>query len=709
MRKRVPTKEQSLGNKMTPKMFNEWDSSKNTKSPFEIFAGSLDKTYWICSYCENEWGTPARSIKNGSGCPICSKYKKGDITKTHPELMPEWNSENGNPRQYGSGSMKIVKWDCVVCLNTWEATIPYKTRGAKCPYCENNKAIKGFNDLQTTHPDLLKEWDYDKNIIDPSSLTFKNVTKVWWKCEKGHNWEATINQRIIKKTNCSFCSNRKVLEGFNDLKSQYPFLEKEWDYKKNKNLLPSEIVFGSHIKVWWKCSKDHSWKATISHRSLDNSGCPYCSKLRTAIGENDIKTINPNYLTEWDYEKNNILPSSVTLNSSKKIWWKCKKGHSWQTAVSERTRGYSCPFCKNQKILKGFNDLKTLQPNLLKEWDYEKNNVFPDCVGQGAKQKAHWICSKNHEWESSIYHRVFNKSGCPNCYHFNSTSKREKELLKFIQEKLTKNKIVIFPNDRTLIHPYELDIYIPEKNIAIEFNGVYWHSEKAGKDNSYHYNKWKLCKEKGVQLITIWEDDWINKQDVIKSMLSHKLNSSQNDKVYARKTEISEIDYITARNFLDKNHIQGSMSGSKYISLKHENEIVAVSVWKKKDPFTVYLERYATSKIVVGGMGKLISYVQNNTYVNQNIVTFASHEVSNGKLYEDLGFIKDKEIPPDYAYVVNSARKHKFGYRKSKFEKDPNLLFDKNLTEKELAELNGLYRTWDCGKTRYILHPNRFS
>lgn len=701
-------KGESLKDYLSPEVLSEWDNDKNSFKPEDISKGSLIKTYWNCSYCEYSWGTAARNRYNGSGCPICSRLKNGDLTKTNPELLKEWAAENGNPKHYGPGHVGIVKWNCQKCSNQWEASIPYRIKGATCPYCRGDKPIKGVNDFKTLYPELLKEFDFKKNNFKPEEITAKCSKKAWWICELGHSYCSPVRQRIKQKTKCPICTGKQVLQGFNDLETLYPEVAVEWDYSKNK-LKPSEITKTSSKKVWWKCEKGHSWKTSVAHRTSSKSNCQKCyfEGKKNAKKEDSFGTKFPNLIKEWDYKKNNVDPYKIFPSHQEKVWWKGSCGHSWEQTIKARRMYQSkpCPICAGRDVLVGFNDVSTTYPEISKEWS-EKNELTPIEVTKGYDQKVLWKCKKGHEWIASVASRTFYNSRCPQCVATTYSSKGEKELQNFIKKILPNDKIIL--NSRKLIHPFELDILIPDFNIAIEFNGLYWHSEKAGKDKKYHYNKWKLCNDKGVQLITVWEDDWNNSQRLIKDMLKHKLNISTQEKIQARKTIIEEVSYKESSEFLKKNHIQGKMSGSKYLALKTKDtkEIVAVSVWRKHKN-QVYLDRYATSKIVIGGLGKLLKFTQTSLYPNLDIVTFADHSVSNGELYKKLGFIEVSEIPPDYSYLVNGKREHKFNYRLKRFKNDPSLLWKEGLTEGELADLNGLKRIWDSGKSKYILPANK--
>lgn len=138
-----------------------------------------------------------------------------------------------------------------------------------CPYCAGLLPIVGVNDLQTTNPELMKEWDYQKNIIKPYEIKVGSGIKIWWKCKEGHSWEAAPNHRK-KGQGCPYCSGKKVLAGFNDIKTLRPNIAKEWDYEKNENKTPDMYTVRSGIKVWWRCKEGHSWKAVIASRTGKN-------------------------------------------------------------------------------------------------------------------------------------------------------------------------------------------------------------------------------------------------------------------------------------------------------------------------------------------------------------------------------------------------------------------------------------------------------
>lgn len=349
--------------------------------------------------------------------------------------------------------------------------------------------------LLKNHINLMNEYNYEKNKnLDLDKVTMGSNEKIWWRCPKGHEWQATVGNRS-KGSRCPYCSNYKAWAGYNDLATMNPQLAREWCYEKNDGLKPSSVTAGSHKRVWWKCKYGHEWQSEVKSRS-DGTGCPYCSGRFAVKGVNDLLTVNPDLSEEWNYEKNDELtPSDVLPNSGMKVWWRCKKGHEWQTSICHRSRGNGCPYCGGKKVLKGYNDLQTLNPFLANEWNYEKNNgLTPSDVMPNSGKKVWWKCFKGHEWQQKIYHRN-NGVNCPICYSERSTSFPEFALLYYL------NKL-----GAEVVHSYkelgyELDIYIPSQKTAIEYDGFFWHKNKRKQD----LEKNQLCKRDGIKIYRIRE------------------------------------------------------------------------------------------------------------------------------------------------------------------------------------------------------------
>ena len=270
------------------------------------------------------------------------------------------------------------------------------------------------------HPELLVEWNYEKNgKIKPSMVSSGSREAIWWRCDKGHEWKVSPANRVFFKSQCPYCSNKKVLKGFNDVATTHPEVLKKWDYEKN-NITPDEVSYGYSKKVWWVCEKGHHYETSVyQFINLKGDKCPICSGKQIMEGFNDLATVYPNLAREWNENKNTIKINKVGRNSNKKVWWVCEKGHEWEATIANRTKGTGCPYCSNRRVLQGYNDLSTTNPELLKEWDYEKNDFEPITIMIGSSKKVWWICPVcGYEWQVAPVNRKKANgcyTGCPVC------------------------------------------------------------------------------------------------------------------------------------------------------------------------------------------------------------------------------------------------------------------------------------------------------
>ena len=347
---------------------------------------------------------------------------------------------------------------------------------------------------------LFKEYNFNKNNIDYELLTLGSDKIVWWICSKGHEWEASIGSRFRSNSGCPICSNKIVLEGYNDLKTTHPKIASEWDCEKNDGLLPSLVSSGSNKKVWWKCSKGHEWEAIISNRTkVNGTGCPYCSNQKVLKGFNDLKTKYPEIAKEWDYEKNELKPSDYLYGSSHKVWWICNNNHSYSCQIYSRTaNGVSCPICAGKTLIKGFNDLETKYPEIAKGWDYEKNySLTPRDVFPTSSKKVWWKCSKGHSYEQLLNNKI-KHLGCPVCNKGKVTSFNEKIVAYYFKRYF---KDIIENKKLDFLKGMDLDIYVPSKKIAVEYDGRMYH-----KNIEHDLKKDKLCCINKIKLYRIREE-----------------------------------------------------------------------------------------------------------------------------------------------------------------------------------------------------------
>ena len=405
---------------VNPEIAKEWNYEKNGKLKPEQFAAySGKKVWWKCSK-GHEWQDSLANRSKNVGCPYCAGKRVlvgyNDLQTINPVLSKEWNYlKNGNlkPENVTIRSGKKVWWKCSKG-HEWQSRIADRNNRG-CPYCAGRYAIIGQNDLQTVNPALAREWNYEKNKgLNPSDVLPGSDKKVWWKCQNGHEWQAVINSRNSGCA-CPYCAGLHAIIGETDLQTVNPSLAKEWNYEKNDGLTPNDVLPNSNKKIWWKCTRGHEWQAAIDNRN-NGHNCPYCSGKKIIAGYNDLKTVNPDLAKEWNYEKNDpLFPEQFTANSGKKVWWKCTRGHEWQATIDSRNSGCGCPYCSGRFVVKGENDLKSINPTLAKEWNYDKNGgLEPDEVMPNSHKKVWWMCSKGHEWFAEIGSRS-RGNGCPQC------------------------------------------------------------------------------------------------------------------------------------------------------------------------------------------------------------------------------------------------------------------------------------------------------
>lgn len=196
------------------------------------------------------------------------------------------------------------------------------------------------------------------------------------------------------------------------------YLLTEWDGEKNLPLTPREVSYGSKQKLWWRCGKGHSWQAPVYTRTTGR-GCPVYAGKAVIPDENDLASAFPEIAAQWHPTKNGgLTPQSCTPASNRKVWWVCPLGHEYQAAVGARTvHSSGCPYCSGRKVLKGFNDLATLEPKIAAQWHPTLNgSLTPDMVTVGSSRKVWWQCAEGHVWKAVVYSRTGpKKCGCPAC------------------------------------------------------------------------------------------------------------------------------------------------------------------------------------------------------------------------------------------------------------------------------------------------------
>lgn len=335
--------------------------------------------------------------------------------------------------------------------------------------------------------------------------------------------------------------------------------------------------------------------------------------------------------------------------------------------------------------------------------------LFPLDAYEGGKKKPYkWKCVVcGEEFIDFIIDGKLPR--CKTCY-----PKIKSNLESIITSFLSENSINFVKNTRTVIPPFELDFYLPDQKLAIELNGLYWHSElSGGKSKNYHLNKTVECEKRGIRLLHIFEDELLFKREITTRKLL-QLCGKTVKRTYARKCTIHPVDYEAKKRFLEDNHLQGNDSSSVSLGLFNGSELVSLMTFSKgrkclnsrTQPNRWELSRFCgvCDMVVVGGASKLLKFFETN-YKPDKIVTYADRRWSKGGLYKTLGFDFVRFSPPSYWYFKYGYydRFHRFSFNKKALVKKLKI-FNPELTEWENMQMNGFDRIWDCGT--YVFEKN---
>ena len=340
-----------------PEVAKEWDYNKNGNvTPAMVYPGTRKKVWWICPQGHSYYSAVSNRTSGGTGCPYCSKQKLligfNDFLTCYPNIAKEWDYEkNDNLKPTDVvGGLKKVWWKCPNG-HSYKMSMNSRTnRDSECPFCNHRKVLPGFNDLATMYPDLVKEWDKERNgTVTPDAIMPGSRVKVWWVCPQGHSYASVVSNRTSGR-NCPICAGKVVVPGINDLKSRYPEIANQWNYNKNKNR-PDKITSFSNKRVWWVCPQGHEYSSKVVDKVKYNTGCPICCNKTTVVGYNDLSTTNAELVSEWNYDRNSILPSEVVAGTAKKVWWKCSTcSYEWFASIASRTKNHTgCPICGIKK------------------------------------------------------------------------------------------------------------------------------------------------------------------------------------------------------------------------------------------------------------------------------------------------------------------------------------------------------------------------
>lgn len=474
---------------------------------------------------------------------------------------------------------------------------------------------------------------------------------------------------------------------------------------KDEFILKSNLIHGNKYdysfvnyvnnstKVVIICPEHGKFEQTPSHH-LSGKGCPRCAGKNKST-EDVVKDFRKVHSDRYDYS---LVKYSGSRNPVDII---CLKHGKFSQTPHEHLSGCGCPECGKESVRSkksdSINDFINKAINIHNNrYDYSNVNYTR------SSDKVEIICPEHGPFMQTPNKHLMGEN-CPQCSK--RYDKSECELYEYIKSLLPGYEII--RNSKNIIDGLELDIYIPGLGIAFEYDGLFWHSEAMKDDRYYHVSKTDKCLSKGIQLIHIFEDEWLCKNDICKSRIQNILNKTSN-RIYARKCHIVIIDSKTEREFLNENHIQGYVSSKICYGLYYNNELVSIMSFSslRKNLGNKYCEgKYELLRFcnklnmsVTGGASKLL-----NHFIKEfnpiEIISYADRRWSNGKLYKSIGFSEDHKSSPNYFYIIKNKRINRYNLRKDILIKKYNCPVD--MTEHEFCLGQKWYRIYDCGTILY--------
>lgn len=409
-----------------PRLAEEWDYKLNYPLlPTQIMSGSGKKVWWKCKYGHSWRTTVNNRTSQYSNCPVCSaergtSFPEQAIYYYVNKLLPAVNRYiiNGVEIDIFVPSLNLgIEYDGIYFHNSKSAVEREQRKNIFC----KNAGIRLIR-VKETRVCMQEEADIIYRKIGKNATPLESVINEILKIIEAYDIQISQIDVNIRQDDILIYNQYVSLEKENSLSAHNPKLLDEWDYDKNGDISPTTISYGSNKKVWWLCPLGHSYKASVAHRTdlKSPTSCPICAGQQILSGYNDLATKRPDLMLEWDFELNNINPSELSPNSSQKVNWICPKGHPYKASITKRNQGRNCPVCAGKQVIKGINDFAALQPQLAKEWDFEKNELLPTDYPEHSNKKVYWKCDVcKCSWLAGISQRVQGKNRCPQCKNKN--------------------------------------------------------------------------------------------------------------------------------------------------------------------------------------------------------------------------------------------------------------------------------------------------
>lgn len=558
-------------------------------------------------------------------------------------------------------------------------------RGEGCPKC----GIERRADVQRVDVSqfIAAAKEVHCNEYDYSKVVYVNThTKVIITCPTHGDFRMTPSAHVNSKQGCPKCAgkNRSLPELIDRFKQVHG---DRYDY----SLVDTTRVYDV---VTIMCPDHGPYTQSIKHH-LRGLGCSKCSGVYSPTTMEWIERAREQWGGErYDYSQVEYKDTHTPVNIT------CKMHNvSFMQSPVQHLRSHGCPQCEGENT-------RAMWEERCGAYHHKAAHISPESLQ--LLNDIDWLVRQNDTKtlveiaadlgvdNTTVQSRFYQHNIQPKCHGVN-TSQGERDVREFLHQLC----VEVVHNDRTVIRPKELDIYVPSHKIAIEYCGLYWHSDKFRNKND-HLDKLVACEAQGIRLITLFEDEWIHNRRIVEQKLQRVLGIHKTTTVGARRCTVISLTHLQKKDFFNANHIQGAGPGSITYGLQYNGAIVAAMTLIKRADGLFDLNRFATSCNVPGGFSRLLSHFKQHHQWNE-IISFADRRWSQGGVYEKNGFSLAHITPPDYNYCFGTKRHHRSNFQRSKL---PNVLgdqFDPTLTEFENMDRSKYTRIWNCGLLKYSM------
>ena len=437
------------------------------------------------------------------------------------------------------------------------------------------------------------------------------------------------------------------------------------------------------------CKEHGDFSVTPNAFISGHTTCSSCSgsKLSTASFVARAKQVHAD---RYDYSNSRVAGYHGVVKIH------CNEHGDFEQTPNNHLKGKGCPRCAGRMVSDTESFIKRALETHKTLYSYESAEYV------SALKKVRVTCKKHGEF-SQLPGNHLSGDGCPKCVA--KISKAEIELFDFVKS-LSPSA---HQSDRKIIPPFELDVVATDKRVAIEFNGLYFHSDRnEGRRDTYHYDKMTAAKEAGYRLIQVWEDDWRDRRPVVEKTLTHIFQSSA-VKIHARQCKVTKPSLRGVAKFFEENHLQGCPRRGEVYALERDGVVVAAMAFhavasergKVASEHRWELGRFASTCSVVGGASRLFSAFVKNTPQCSEVISYSDNDWFDGGMYRALGFSHVSDSPPDYKVVDGGVRRHKINFKLSELKKRFGSEFDPLLSERENCRKNGLFRVYNSGLKKW--------